>query len=166
MKCNRSRPGFEFESPCPFPTTITITPQAHLTLSKSQYISIYGEKLKNKLTQSDEFIVKEIRCNNVSVLINSHFRLWPWRPGFNSRSNHTEVSKMALDASLLNTINYKVKWKRSLRVTLDNFAPRWLWPGVVAPDRILSLGQIEQTICVNSWLMLNCDCYIAILQTI
>ena len=28
MKCNHSRPGFELESLCPFPTTITITPQA------------------------------------------------------------------------------------------------------------------------------------------
>ena len=27
MKCNQSRPGFELESPCPFPTTITITPR-------------------------------------------------------------------------------------------------------------------------------------------
>ena len=29
MKCNQSRPGFELVSPCPFPTTITITPRAH-----------------------------------------------------------------------------------------------------------------------------------------
>ena len=28
MKCNESRPGFELVSPCPFPTTITITPRA------------------------------------------------------------------------------------------------------------------------------------------
>ena len=28
MKCNQSRPGFELVSPCPFPTTITITPRA------------------------------------------------------------------------------------------------------------------------------------------
>ena len=28
MKCNDFRPGFELESPCPFPTTITITPRA------------------------------------------------------------------------------------------------------------------------------------------
>ena len=27
MKCNQSRPGFEFVSPCPFPTTISITPR-------------------------------------------------------------------------------------------------------------------------------------------
>ena len=29
MKCNKSHPGFELVSPCPFPTTITITPRAH-----------------------------------------------------------------------------------------------------------------------------------------
>ena len=28
MKCNQSRPGFELVFPCPFPTTITITPRA------------------------------------------------------------------------------------------------------------------------------------------
>ena len=28
MKCNQPRPGFELESPCSFPTTITITPRA------------------------------------------------------------------------------------------------------------------------------------------
>ena len=28
VKCNQSRPGFELVSPCPFSTTITITPQA------------------------------------------------------------------------------------------------------------------------------------------
>ena len=27
MKCNQSRPGFELVSPCPFPTTISITPR-------------------------------------------------------------------------------------------------------------------------------------------
>ena len=28
MECNQSRPGFELVSPCPFPTTLTITPPA------------------------------------------------------------------------------------------------------------------------------------------
>ena len=32
MKCNQSRPGFELESLCPFPTTITITPRAPLSI--------------------------------------------------------------------------------------------------------------------------------------
>ena len=32
----------------------------------------YREKLKNKVIQSDEFIVKENRRSNVSVLINHH----------------------------------------------------------------------------------------------
>ena len=33
MKCNQSRPGFELMSPCPFPTMITIIPQAPLMLT-------------------------------------------------------------------------------------------------------------------------------------
>ena len=32
MKCNQSRPGFELESPCSFPTTITTTPRAPFLL--------------------------------------------------------------------------------------------------------------------------------------
>ena len=28
------------------------------------------------------------------------------------------------------------------------------WPWVVASDRVLSMGQIEQTMCANKWLML------------
>ena len=32
MKCNQSRPGFELVSPCPFPTTIIITPRAPPTI--------------------------------------------------------------------------------------------------------------------------------------
>ena len=46
------------------------------------------------------------------------------------------------------------------------FLPGPLWPGVVVPDRVLSRGQIEQTMCANKWLISNCDCYIAILETI
>ena len=33
---------------------------------------------------------------------------------------------------------------------------------VIVPDRVLSTGQIEQTMCPNEWLMLNSHCYIAI----
>ena len=28
-----------------------------------------------------------------------------------------------------------------------SFLPGSLWPGVVTPDRVLSMGQIEQTVC-------------------
>ena len=37
---------------------------------KWKRIPEYGEKLKNKVIQSDEFIVKESRRYNISVLIN------------------------------------------------------------------------------------------------
>ena len=39
--------------------------------------------------------------------------------------------------------------------------PGQLWPGVATPDRVLSMGQIEQAVCKQ-----NSDCYIAILKTI
>ena len=44
--------------------------------------------------------------------------------------------------------------------------PGQLWPGVVVPDRVLSMDEIEQSMCKNKCLMLNGDCYIAILETI
>ena len=45
MKCNQSRPGFELMSPCPFPTTITITPRApddehHMSWSSSPVLHV------------------------------------------------------------------------------------------------------------------------------
>ena len=36
-----------------------------------------------------------------------------------------------------------------------------LWLGVLIPVRVLFIGQIEQTMCANKWLMLNCYSYIA-----
>ena len=39
-----------------------------------------------------------------------------------------------------------------------------LWPGVVATDKVQSMDQIEQTMCANKWLMLNCECYIVMLK--
>ena len=44
--------------------------------------------------------------------------------------------------------------------------PGTLWPGLVAPDRILYIGQIEQTMCANKWLMVNCDSYIVVHETV
>ena len=45
------------------------------------YIYIYGEKLKNKVIQSEEFNMKESQCYNVLVLINYQSGL---------RKDHTE----------------------------------------------------------------------------
>ena len=44
--------------------------------------------------------------------------------------------------------------------------PGPLWPRGITPHGVLSMSQIEQTMCANKWLMLNCDCYLAILETI
>ena len=42
---------------------------------------------------------------------NTSVRQLPGRSGFNPRSSHTKDSKMVLDASLLNTLHYKVQIK-------------------------------------------------------
>ena len=38
-----------------------------------------------------------------------------------------------------------------------------LWPGMVTPDRALSMGLVKQTMWANKWLMQNCDGFVAIL---
>ena len=43
--------------------------------------------------------------------------------------------------------------------------PGPLWPGVLVPDRRLSMGQIELN-WAYKWLILNCYCYKEILETI
>ena len=50
-------------------------------------------------------------------------------------------------------------------MTLNNLIVKLqLGVKVVSPDRVLSMGQIEQTTCANICLLLHCDCYIAILR--
>ena len=44
MKCNRSRLGFELVSPCPFPTTITITPRAPTKIIEANKAHCGGDK--------------------------------------------------------------------------------------------------------------------------
>ena len=55
VKCNHSRPGFELVSPCPFPTTITITPRAppfDIIVKKTGPISYrMWDQLTNKVTK-------------------------------------------------------------------------------------------------------------------
>ena len=46
------------------------------------------------------------------------------------------------------------------------FLPAPLWPGQVALDRVVSIGQIEKNMYANEWLMLDCDRYIEILEII
>ena len=55
MKCNQSRPGFELVSPCPFPTTITITPRARFY--------IYSRPQKDCFIVSQLFsVARHARC--------------------------------------------------------------------------------------------------------
>ena len=87
-----------------------------------------------------------MRCMFLSSIGGQSVCQWSGRPGFNPQSSHTKVSKMVLDASLLNTQHYNVwikgkwrnpgkgvalsltpwcssYWKRSLRFALD-----YSWP--------------------------------------
>ena len=57
MKCNQSRPGFELVSPCPFPTTITITPRAP------------PKRLQVLLSNTDSFICTQLNGFRYCYLI-------------------------------------------------------------------------------------------------
>ena len=66
MKCNQTRPGFELVSPCPFPTTITITPRtscSELWVTYCHYLWFLGRFHQFFLhtilnIHSDDFITK------------------------------------------------------------------------------------------------------------
>ena len=72
MKCNQSRPGFELVLPCPFPTTITITPRApptkiinnqeevKLGQSTQEELNTVRTKIKNKKTAGVDEISTEV----------------------------------------------------------------------------------------------------------
>ena len=49
MKCNQSRPRFELVSPCPFPTTITITPRAPLQQLNNTDRSVAADLAKRRI---------------------------------------------------------------------------------------------------------------------
>ena len=83
MKCNQSRPGFELVSPCPFPTTITITPQAptdwlymsrrdggwgRTSFEDSVNASIWG--LKDYIIKSKERLITVIRNSKDNIKVN------------------------------------------------------------------------------------------------
>ena len=70
MKCNQSSPGFELVSPCPFPTTIIITPRAPpisiIIISTQLYIFKYFDLF---------FIVKGFRTIVfIFIVISTTFR--------------------------------------------------------------------------------------------
>ena len=50
MKCNQSRLGFELVLPCPFPTTITITPRAPPYITIYMHIDIWKEIMEKNPT--------------------------------------------------------------------------------------------------------------------
>ena len=65
MKCNQPRPGFELVSPCPFPTSITITPRGYnaVETTKNIYYAKGGDGIDHSIVIR---CFKEFRsgCNN------------------------------------------------------------------------------------------------------
>ena len=66
MKCNQSRLGFELVSPCPFPTTITITPRA-----PPCYIAIVETILLCAKQNSSSFknIINKMFTNHIYICV-------------------------------------------------------------------------------------------------
>ena len=63
----------------------------------------------------NKFIFMLLLLDCMELLSKFYFRSsihqWHGRPGFNPRSIHTKVTKMVLDAALVNTQHYKVRIK-------------------------------------------------------
>ena len=77
MKCNQSRPGFELVLPCPFPTTITITPQTPPKITS--YIAVGIQAFKSNspgvLTKTYGWYVMN-GCNNFHFQ-NTYLQMYP-----------------------------------------------------------------------------------------
>ena len=73
MKCNQSRPGFELVSPCPFPTTITITPQAPPPTTNYHIVAFSLDTWM--LLASNTFLTHKNSANN-SIFIILHLMLF------------------------------------------------------------------------------------------
>ena len=65
MKCNRSSPGFELVSPCPFPRTITITPRALLRIYKQPVVILDLNKLPKNKTHP---LIYQEKLNNIQEI--------------------------------------------------------------------------------------------------
>ena len=100
MKCNQSGPGFELESPCPFSTTITITPRAPYYYYYYYYYY----------------------CT-VSLPSWQSVRRWSRRPEFNPRSRHTKDFKNVTWYLLLNTQQCKVHIKGKVEQSRKGVSP-------------------------------------------
>ena len=74
MKCNQSRQGFELVSPCPFPTTITITPQAPPFFIEI-YLSLFIRESVNVSVLCERWVERHILRERASSHI---FFREPW----------------------------------------------------------------------------------------
>ena len=67
MKCNQSRPGFELTSPCPFPTTIAITPLALPNLRLWNNTRCVDKQLKSINQSTNKFQCIYLRLININL---------------------------------------------------------------------------------------------------
>ena len=67
MKCNQSRQGFDLVSPCPFPTTIAITPWAHFILPGFRFIYDRHSVNCRQLLPCTYVNIAFCRCDNATT---------------------------------------------------------------------------------------------------
>ncbi len=137
MKCNQSRPRFELESPCPFPTTITITPWAP---PKTRFIAHYLMYPKRRR-------LMELRY------FGSIFRnLLPTESSFNwpdvTFKHWEKLDKYSHIISL-----YQQRERARIRIHTDaKYSTRFFFMWVVATKYLISSLFVTES--VNKWLAL------------
>ena len=145
MKCDQSRLGFELVSPCPFPTTITITPRAPLSFLHHSPIDSAG--MTNRYLF---FFTQLITHNALHSPIRSHLSLplsflncYTMPASITQpHSQFWHVSRYFFDHTILwwgSSLEFWGMWSTtSLLLLLGSF-----WPRVILFVRISSMDQIE-----------------------
>ena len=106
MKCNQSRPGFELVSPCPFPTTITITPRA-------PPLSLFSNPLFNRNFHFLAIcftLINRFRHQPVSISAKENFG--SIHVGYSHIQANTRILKFLLDKIYLSQNFFPVKKKK------------------------------------------------------
>ena len=161
---NQSRPGFELVSPCPFPTTITITPRVPPFSITDSGLCIYNLSAEPNFIfmHNTQWITFPTHNNQIGWSCKIH-RLH-FYSGVRSPPSPQRLSRIWHETASDGEVPVLEIWRMSSTSSLSLLpGPLWLsdstWQG---PIDGLNITNYE----CKKWRMLNCDCYIAILETI
>ena len=133
MKCNQSRPGFELVSPCPFLTTIAITPRApqiylgvllltrvtryYLTQSSGKGVHAFLKGITSKVNVTERLKFDVTRSSSITTMSRGHLTDVSIRACYNIPSSSRRTNSTEFTNSL--SLSYAIRPSRpSLLVCL------------------------------------------------